>query len=112
MSSPRLTTVPLPPAKGKSIGTMKLGKIPGPQLVRIQRPLPSWARAAGAPLRPVMIWRSGRMPVPHDAPAAVVGFQIGRRGQKLGHFRLNRLNQKRPRAIAQNLGQPVGQGSS
>ena len=33
----------------------------------------------------------------------------GDRGQKLGHFRFDRLGQKRPRAIAQNLGQPVGQ---
>jgi hypothetical protein len=51
----------------------------------------------------------GQMPVPHDAPAAVVGLQIGARGQKLGHFRFDRLGQKRPRAIAQNLAQPVGQ---
>ena len=51
----------------------------------------------------------GQMPVPHDSPAAVVGLQIGGRGQKLGHFRFDRLGQKRPRAIAQNLGQPVGQ---
>ena len=49
------------------------------------------------------------MPVPDDAPAAVVGLQIGGRGQKLGHFRFDRLGQKRPRPIAQNLGQPVGQ---
>ena len=49
------------------------------------------------------------MPVPHDAPAAVVGLQIGGRSQKLGHFRFDRLGQKRPCAIAQNLGQPVGQ---
>ena len=48
------------------------------------------------------------MPVSHDAPAAV-GLQIGGRGQKLGHFRFDRLGQKRPRAIAQNLAQPVGQ---
>ena len=51
----------------------------------------------------------GQMPVSHDAPAAVVGLQVGGRGQKLGHFRFDRLGQKRPRAIAQNLGQPVGQ---
>ena len=89
--------------QGESIGTMKLGKIRGPQLVRIQRPLPGWARAAGAPLRACHDLALGQMPVPHDAPAAVVGFQIGGRGQKPGHFRLNRLNQKRPRAIAQNL---------
>ena len=50
-----------------------------------------------------------QMPVPDDAPAAVVGLQIGGRGQKLGHFRFDRLGQKRPRPIAQNLGQPVGQ---
>ena len=50
----------------------------------------------------------GQMPVSHDAPAAV-GLQIGGRGQKLGYFRFDRLGQKRPRAIAQNLGQPVGQ---
>ena len=83
---------PLAPTKGRSIGTMKLGKIRGPQLVRIQRPLPSWARAAGAPLRACHDLALGQMPVPHDAPAAVVGFQIGGRGQKPGHFRLNRLN--------------------
>ena len=53
----------------------------------------------------------GQMPVPHHAPAAVVGLQIGGRGQKLGHFRFDRLRQKRPRAIAQNLGQPVAQNS-
>jgi hypothetical protein len=51
----------------------------------------------------------GQMPVPHDPPAAVAGLQIGCRGQKLGHFRFDRLGQERPRAIAQNLGQPVGQ---
>ncbi len=56
MSSPRVTTVLLPPAKGRSIGgdgvdpphgkctwgeagTTKLGKIRRPQLGRIQRPL-------------------------------------------------------------------------
>ena len=50
----------------------------------------------------------GQMPVSHDAPAAV-GLQIGGRGQKLGYFRFDRLGQKRPRAIAQNLAQPVGQ---
>jgi hypothetical protein len=48
------------------------------------------------------------VPVSHDAPAAV-GLQIGGRGQKLGYFRFDRLGQKRPRAIAQNLAQPVGQ---
>ena len=47
-----------------------------------------------------------QMPVSHDAPAAV-GLQISGRGQKLGHFRFDRLGQKRPRAIAQNLAQPV-----
>ena len=66
-----------------------------------------WRTATGP--MPVMIWRSGRCPVSQDAPAAVVGLQIGGRGQKLGHFRFDRLGQKRPRAIAQNLGQPVGQ---
>ena len=49
------------------------------------------------------------MPVSHDAPAAVVDLQIGGRGQKLGHFRFDRLGQKGPSAIPQNLGQPVGQ---
>ena len=56
MSSPRVTTVLLPPAKGRSIGgdgvdpphgkcpwgqagTTKLGKIRRPQMGRIQRPL-------------------------------------------------------------------------
>jgi hypothetical protein len=29
----------------------------------------------------------GQMPMPRDAAAAVVGLQIGGRGQKLGHFR-------------------------
>src|SRR5271166_2967101 len=43
------------------------------------------SRTATGPM-PVMIWRSGRRPVPNDAPAAVVGLQIGGRGQKLGHF--------------------------
>jgi hypothetical protein len=50
----------------------------------------------------------GQMPVSHDAPAAV-GLQIGGRGEKLGHFQFDRLGQKCPRAIAQNLGQPVSQ---
>ena len=36
-----------------------------------------------------------QMPVPDDAAAAVVGLQIGGRGQKLGHFRFDRLGQKR-----------------
>ena len=56
MNSPNLTTVPLPPAKGRSIGRIradqpleaclrksgaasKLGKIQGPQMRRIHRPL-------------------------------------------------------------------------
>jgi hypothetical protein len=56
MSSPRVTTLLLPPAKGRSIGgdsrrltsrgrsaaTAKLGKIRGPLLGRIQRPLRKW----------------------------------------------------------------------
>jgi hypothetical protein len=36
--------------------------------------------------------------MPYDAPAAVVGLQIGGRRQELGHFRLNGLAQKRPLA--------------
>ena len=64
MSSPRLTTVLLPPAKGSSIGgdgvgpprrkcprgsaaTTKLGKIQRPQMGRIQRPLTRAFRPAG-----------------------------------------------------------------
>ena len=45
--------------------------------------------------------------IPRDAPAAVVGLQIGGRGPKLGHFRFDRRGQKRPCAIPQNIGQPV-----
>jgi hypothetical protein len=38
------------------------------------------------------------MPVPQHAPAAVVGLQIDGRGQKLGHFRFDRLvKSARPR---------------
>ena len=63
MNSPNVTTVPLPPAKGRSIGRIradqalgacpgrpgtasKLGKIRSPQMGRIHRPL----RPAGGPL--------------------------------------------------------------
>ena len=70
-----------------------------------RRPPPGRARAgwrtATGPM-PVMIWRSGGCPCRTDAPAAVVGLQIGGRGQKLRHFGFDRLGKKRPRAIAQN----------
>ena len=53
---------------------------------------------------------SGRCPVPHDAPADRPQSSDRRsQDQKLGHFRFDRLGQKCPRAIAQNLAQPVGQ---
>lgn len=43
-------------------------------------------------------------------PAAVLGLQIGGRGQK--HFCFDRLGQNRPRAIAQNLDQLFDQNPS
>src|ERR1700736_2978479 len=49
------------------------------------------------------------MAVTHDAPAAIVGLQFGGRGQKLGHFRFDRLGQKGARPIAQDFSQPIGQ---
>src|ERR1700688_585817 len=49
------------------------------------------------------------MAVTHDAPAAIVGLQFGGRGQKLGHFRFDRLGQKGARPIAQDFRQPIGQ---
>jgi hypothetical protein len=45
----------------------------------------------------------------HDAPMAVLDFQIGMFGQKLGDIALDRLGQQGPRAIAQDLGQLVGE---
>src|SRR5260370_42250803 len=51
------------------------------------------------------------MAVPHDAPAAIVGLQFGGRGQKLGHFRFDRLGQEGARPIAQDFRQPIDQSS-
>jgi hypothetical protein len=65
MNSPNLTTVPLPPAKGRSIGRIradqpleaclrkpgaasKLGKIRSPQMRRIHRPLTTVASHTGS----------------------------------------------------------------
>jgi hypothetical protein len=53
----------------------------------------------------------GQMPVSHEA-ATAVGLQIEGRGQELEHFRFDHLGQKRPRAIAQNLSEPVGQNQT
>jgi hypothetical protein len=86
MNSPNLTTVPLPPARGRSIGrnradralgrctqgpaaASKLGKIRGPQMGRIHRPLRDlyrqraiFARHGGkcSALKPHLVWKSGQ----------------------------------------------------
>src|SRR5260370_23821242 len=49
------------------------------------------------------------MAVPQGAPPGVVGLQFGGRGQKLGHFRFDRLGQKGARPIAQDFSQPISQ---
>src|SRR5215467_15854705 len=49
------------------------------------------------------------MPVAHQPLAAVIGELVGMAADKGGNLRLDRLGQQRSRAVAQHLGQRIGE---
>src|SRR5262249_48614722 len=51
------------------------------------------------------------MPVAHQPPPAIIGKLVGMAAEQARHLGLNRLRQKRSRAVAQNLGQRIGKSS-
>src|SRR6185369_7561853 len=53
----------------------------------------------------------GSLPVAHQALAAILGVLVGVAGEEGCNLRLDGLRQQRSRALAQNLGQRVGEGS-
>src|SRR5262249_43498972 len=53
----------------------------------------------------------GQMPVAHQPPPAIIGKLVGMAAEQARNLGLNRLRQKRPRPVAQNLGQRIGKSS-
>src|SRR5262249_3975232 len=53
----------------------------------------------------------GQMPVAHQPPPAIIGKLVGMAAEQARNLGLNRLRQKRSRAVAQNLGQRIGKSS-
>src|SRR6516225_2524891 len=53
----------------------------------------------------------GQMPVAHQPPAAIIGELVGMAAEQARNLALDRLRQKRSRAIAQNLGQRISKSS-
>src|SRR5262249_38835358 len=53
----------------------------------------------------------GQIPVAHQPPPAIIGKLVGMAAEQARNLGLNRLRQKRPRPVAQNLGQRIGKGS-
>src|SRR5262249_29486240 len=53
----------------------------------------------------------GQMPVAHQPPPAIIGKLVGMAAEQARNLGLNRLRQKRPRPVAQNLGQQIGKSS-
>ena len=51
-----------------------------------------------------------QMTVPHDALAAIFGLQIAMLGKKVRHLRFHRMDKKRLRPVAQNLGEWIADG--
>src|SRR5258706_3317573 len=51
------------------------------------------------------------MPVGYQSPAAIIGELIGMAAEQARNLGLDRLRQKRSRAVAQNLGQRIGKSS-
>src|SRR5262249_13132134 len=51
------------------------------------------------------------MPVAHHPPPAIIGKLVGMAAEQARTLGLNRLRQKRSRAVAQNLGQRIGKSS-
>src|SRR5215470_7583149 len=51
------------------------------------------------------------MPVAHQPPPAIIGKLVGMAAEQARNLGLNRLRQKRSRAVAQNLGQRIGKSS-
>src|SRR5262249_9833780 len=51
------------------------------------------------------------MPVAHQPPPAIIGKLVGMAAEQARNLGLNRLRQKRPRPVAQNLGQRIGKSS-
>jgi hypothetical protein len=58
---------------------------------------------ANAPLRQVA--------VPNQALPAIIGALVGMFPKKAGYFGFNSLSKQRSRAVAQNIGQSIGEGS-
>ena len=52
-----------------------------------------------------------QMPVAHQPPPAIIGKLVGMAAEQARNLGLNRLRQKRSRAVAQNLGQRIGKSS-
>jgi hypothetical protein len=50
----------------------------------------------------------GQMPVAHQPPAAIIGALVGMAADQARNLGLDGLRQKRPRPVAQNLGQRIG----
>src|SRR5262249_30582502 len=50
-------------------------------------------------------------PVAHQPPPAIIGKLVGMAAEQARNLGLNRLRQKRSRAVAQNLGQRIGKSS-
>src|SRR5205807_2838715 len=53
----------------------------------------------------------GQMPVAYQSPAAIIGELIGMAAEQARNLGLDRLRQKRSRAVAQNLGQRIAKSS-
>src|SRR6516165_283464 len=67
-------------------------------------------RTATGPM-PVMILTLGQMPVAHQPPPAIIGKLVDMAAEQARNLGLNRLRQKCPRPVAQNLGQRIGKSS-
>src|SRR5437764_7328019 len=67
-----------------------------------------WRTATGP--MPVMISRSRKTAVTHDALLARLGLEIGVLCEKLSNLRFDRLGQQRTRAAAQDLCEGIGKG--
>ena len=51
----------------------------------------------------------GQMAMPHDAPVAVLGLEVGMRAEKIGDLGLNCLSEQGACPIAQNIGELVAE---